>query len=44
MAALASHDIMLGLEGASFVIAACDERQAGLCFNIARDGEVTSGT
>jgi phage terminase large subunit-like protein len=35
-AALGLYDLMLGAEGASIVVAACDERQAGLCFNIAR--------
>jgi phage terminase large subunit-like protein len=35
-AALGLYDLMLGGEGASIVIAACDERQAGICFNIAR--------
>jgi phage terminase large subunit-like protein len=35
-AALGLYDLMLGAEGASVVVAACDERQAGLCFNIAR--------
>jgi phage terminase large subunit-like protein len=36
VAALGLYDLMLGVEGASVVVAACDERQAGLCFNIAR--------
>jgi phage terminase large subunit-like protein len=36
VAALGLYDLMLGAEGASIVVAACDERQAGLCFNIAR--------
>jgi Terminase large subunit, ATPase domain len=36
IAALGLYDLLLGAEGASIVVAACDERQAGLCFNIAR--------
>jgi phage terminase large subunit-like protein len=36
VAALALYDLMLGDEGAQVVVVACDERQAGLCFNIAR--------
>jgi phage terminase large subunit-like protein len=36
IAAFGLYDLMLGAEGASVVVAACDERQASLCFNIAR--------
>ena len=35
-ALLALYELMLGAEGAQVVVAACDERQAGLCFNAAR--------
>ena len=34
-AALGLFDLMLGDEGASIVVAATDERQAGLCFRSA---------
>jgi len=36
VAALGLYDLMLGDEGASVVVAATDERQAGIVFNIAR--------
>jgi phage terminase large subunit-like protein len=35
-ALLALYELMLGAEGAQVVVAACDERQAGLCFGAAR--------
>jgi phage terminase large subunit-like protein len=35
VAALGLYDLMLGAEGASVVVAATDERQAGLCFRTA---------
>jgi len=34
-ASLALYDLLLGEEGASIVVAACDERQASLCFGVA---------
>jgi phage terminase large subunit-like protein len=35
VAAMALYDLLLGDEGASIVVAATDERQAGLCFGVA---------
>lgn len=35
VAALGLYDLLLGPEGASVVVVACDERQAGLCFKAA---------